>query len=127
MWSSPSVATLASGDFVVAWNSFYQDGSSYGVFARRFSSAGTPLASEFQVNLYTGLRQSSASVAAGASGGFVVAWQGPDGASNGVFARRFSNTGGSIASEFQVNTYTTDNQSYPSVAVSASGAFVVAW
>ena len=38
-----SVASDADGDFLVAWQSFGQDGSSHGVFARGFSSAGTPL------------------------------------------------------------------------------------
>ena len=41
------------GDFVIVWESLAQDGSVLGVFARRFSSAGNPLASEFQVNTYT--------------------------------------------------------------------------
>jgi hypothetical protein len=32
-----------------------------------------------------------------------------------------------LGSEFQVNTFTINSQSYPSVASSASGNFVVAW
>jgi hypothetical protein len=34
---SPAVASLPNGHFVVAWVSDGQDGSSYGVFARRFA------------------------------------------------------------------------------------------
>ena len=68
------MAAEADGDFVVAWNSFGQDGASFGVFARRFSSAGVPLAGEFQVNTYTTSSQLTASVAADAGGDFVVAW-----------------------------------------------------
>ena len=47
------MAVDADGDFVVAWRQLHQDGSDFGVFARRFSSAGTPLGGEFQVNTYT--------------------------------------------------------------------------
>src|SRR5688500_13495253 len=47
------VAYSATGNFVVVWASFGQDGSYYGVFGRRFDGAGNPLGSEFQVNTYT--------------------------------------------------------------------------
>ena len=100
----------------------------YGVFARRFSSAGAAWAVEFQVNAYT--RATSASRGGvDADGDFVVVWQQPrqDGSDYGIFARRFSSAGAALATEFQVNTYTTGNQLYPSVAAAADGDFVVAW
>jgi hypothetical protein len=127
--SYPSMAALASGDFVVAWSDDYQDDFFGGVFARRFSSAGVPLASEFQVNTYTPGLQYDPSVAASASGDFVVAWSSQKGgfSSYDVFARRFSSAGGPLGSEFQVNSYTPSVQYRPSVAASASGDFVVAW
>ena len=112
----PSVAADADGNFVVTWTSAGQDGSSSGVFARRFSSAGSPLATEFQVNTYTTNSQQLPSVAAEADGDFVVAWMsgpGQDGSANGVFARRFSSTGSPLATEFQVNTYTTEQPEFP--------------
>jgi hypothetical protein len=123
------VAASASGDFVVAWTGYAQDGSSYGVFARRFSSAGDPLASELQVNTYTAGSQQLPSVAAHPGGDFVVAWMSSDqdGSFSGVFARRFSSAGPPLASEFQVNTYTPSFQEGPSVAAGAGGSFVVAW
>jgi hypothetical protein len=37
--SSPAVAAHADGTFVVAWDSYLQDGSSFGVFGQRFSTA----------------------------------------------------------------------------------------
>jgi hypothetical protein len=46
----PSVAAEAGGDFVVVWSGDSgQDGSNSGVFGRRVSSSGSPLATEFQV------------------------------------------------------------------------------
>ena len=125
----PSVAADADGDFVVAWSSSGQDGSSFGIFARRFSSAGAPLATEFQVNSYTTSFQAFPSVAADADGDFVVAWRssGQDGSFDGIFARRFSSAGAPLATEFQVHSYTTSFQAFPSVAADADGDFVVAW
>src|SRR5690349_1207315 len=48
-----SVAMNSAGDFVVAWVSRGQDGSSYGVYAQRYNAAGAPQGTEFRVNTYT--------------------------------------------------------------------------
>jgi hypothetical protein len=69
-----AVAMSANGDFVVAWTSFGPDGSSYGVFARRFTSAGAPQGGEFQVNSYTVGAQTAAAVDRASTGAFVVVW-----------------------------------------------------
>jgi hypothetical protein len=126
---APSATVDADGDFVIAWGSNLQDGSSYGVFGRRFSSTGSALASEFRVNTYTADNQRVRSVASAASGAFIVAWSsyGQDGSDWGVFARRFTSSGSQLAVEFQVSLYTGDYQRDPSVAVEPDGDFVVAW
>jgi hypothetical protein len=41
------VALDQDGDFVIAWESNHQDGSGYGIFARRFNAAGVRQAAEF--------------------------------------------------------------------------------
>src|SRR5262249_5376418 len=71
----------------------------------------------------------AARVAVDPSGNFVVVWAsiGQDGDQAGVFAQRYDNTGAKAGSEFQVNTYTTGYQSYPSVAMDGAGNFVVVW
>ena len=128
---NPSVAMDADGDFVVAWQSNGQDGSLYGVFARRYQANGTALdASDFQINTYTTDRQQNPSVAMDADGDFVVAWEsfGQTGGSFSIFMRRYQANGTALdASDVQVNTYTTSFQSNPSVAMDADGGFVVAW
>lgn len=128
---NPALRVGAAGDFVVVWNSIDQDGESYGVFARRFDSAGSGLGTEFQVNAFTANSQNDSSLGMDeATGTFVVAWQSydQDGDNLGVFARRFASAGVALGSEFQVNSYTTGIQRFPSVAVDAgNGAFVVTW
>jgi hypothetical protein len=37
------IASDSSGDFVVVWNSQYQDGDGYGIFAQRYDSLGGPV------------------------------------------------------------------------------------
>jgi hypothetical protein len=88
---TPAVAFDAGGNFVVVWESVYQDGSSFGLFGQRFDSAGLPQGTEFRVNSYTPGYQRFASVAATGTNGFVVAWtshDGQDGSGYGVFGRR---------------------------------------
>lgn len=73
----PAVAMDASGRFVVAWESSdAQDGSGYGVYARRYDAAGNAQGGEFLVNSVTTIYdQSAPAVAFDASGAFVVVWQ----------------------------------------------------
>jgi hypothetical protein len=123
------VALDGDGDFVIAWVSEAQDGSVNGIFARRFNAAGVAQASEFQVNTYTNDGQLQPSVGMDGDGDFVIAWKDNelDGYGNGVFARRFNAAGVAQAVEFQVNTYTNEDESGPAVAMNAGGDFVVAW
>jgi hypothetical protein len=123
----PTVAKLGAG-FVVAWESFEQDGSSFGVFARLFDGEGNASSAEFQVNTHTGDSQYLPAIAAG-FGDFVVAWesQGQDGDSDGIFARRFTSSGVALAAEFQVNTYTSSHQRRPDIGLWGDHAFVVVW
>ncbi len=126
---SPSVAMDSSGDFVIAWQSYYEDGSLYGIYAQRYASTGSAQGSEFLVNTYTAGNQQSPSVAMDSVGDFVVAWQGyyEDDSGYGIFAQRYNSSGIATGSEFGVNTYTTSNQNLPSVAMDSAGDFVVAW
>ncbi len=123
----PRVASTATGNFVVLWQSD-QDGSDLGVFGQRFDNTGAPLGSEFQVNTYTTGDQRVPAVALDAAGNFVVVWHSPqDGSFEGVFGQRFDSNGTPVGTEFQVNTYTTGNQEYAAVGSDASGNFVVVW
>lgn len=124
-----TVAMDADADFVVAWQSQYQDGNSYGVFARRFDAAGVPQAVEFQVNSRTTGHQGFPTAAMEDGGDFVVVWQsaGQDGSETGVFAQRFDAAGSPQGIEFQVNTYTVGQQEYAALAMDADGDFLVAW
>jgi hypothetical protein len=125
----PAVAMDATGNFIVVWESHYSDGSSEGVAAQRYDNTGAPVGTEFQVNTYTTDAQEHVSVAMGAAGNFVVVWDsyGQDGSAEGIFGQRFDSSGAKVGTEFQANTYTTNEQEDPSVALDAAGNFVVTW
>ncbi|MDZ8082174.1 MAG: putative Ig domain-containing protein [Nostoc sp. DcaGUA01] len=126
---NPTVAIDANGNFVIAWQSFGQDGSDYGIYAKRYNSAGVAQGSEFRVNTYTEGGQSNPTVAMDANGNFIISWNssGQDESDNGIYAQRYNSAGVAQGSEFKVNTYTIGNQLNPTVALDDNGNFLIAW
>jgi len=128
--TQPAVAMAPGGSFVVAWKS-YTDGDQSGIQARRFSSGGSPAASQFLVNAYTTGVQGEPDVAIDAEGRFIVAWTSNEASGDAdlesVQARRFAASGSPAGGQFQVNQVTTDSQRRPSVTVDDTGNFVIAW
>jgi hypothetical protein len=125
-----AVAMDTAGNFVVTWSSDDQDGDDWGVYARRYDNAGTPLGGEFRVNSTTDKDQRYSTVAADAAGNFVITWSSEDqdsGGSWGVYARRYDSAGTPLGGEFRVNSTTTNDQELSSVATDAGGDFVVVW
>jgi hypothetical protein len=122
----PAVAANGSG-FEVVWQSFNQDGSSYGIFGRRFDSSGTALGGEIQVNARSQNTQTSPRIAAAGSR-FVVTWESfaQDGDSGGVFGRILDASGVPASAELQLSSYTFSNQYRVDVAAAGS-SFVVVW
>jgi hypothetical protein len=88
----PSIAADSSGNFVVVWDSFMQDGDDRGVFGQRYAASGVPLGPEFRVSTYTTSLQALGRVASDPTGNFVVVWEslGQDGSSYGVYGQRYS-------------------------------------
>jgi hypothetical protein len=124
-----SPAMDAAGNFVIVWDSRFQDGSEYGVFGRRFDAAGAGIGGEFRVNLTTAGNQKGPAVDMAADGSFVVAWTsyGQDGSAGGVFGRRYDPAGAPVGGELQLNTYTTGDQAGPTLDADEQGGFVVTW
>ncbi|KAJ6255713.1 insulin-like growth factor binding protein [Anaeramoeba flamelloides] len=150
---NPSIAAIGCQNqkFVICWQSEYQDGSYYGIFAQVFNSTdGSKIDNEFQVNNYTSDHQKEpliASIGRGSSMGntkkicsenkekFVISWQsyGQDGSFYGIYAQVFNSTDHSkIGQELRVNVYTTNNQDHPTISPIygkdyADDKFVIAW
>jgi hypothetical protein len=120
------LAQVGTG-FVVVWKSVTS------IQAQRFDGAGQPIGGEFQVNTdpITPGGLNTASVAANASGSFVVVWWSEDSGADalrGVQGQRYDADGVAVGTQFQVNAYTTSDQDEPVVApLGTAGGFVVAW
>jgi hypothetical protein len=128
----PSVGVRDSGEFVIVWKSSYSYVSDGSVWGRRFASDGSAIGAEFALSSYTTGDQRLPRVDMDPTGAFVVAWYsdgsaGTDTDGDSVQARLFASSGTPIGAEFQVNTYTTDDQNGGHVAVADAGGFIVSW
>ncbi|WP_413205424.1 tandem-95 repeat protein [Rhodospirillum sp. A1_3_36] len=90
--NDPEVIGTADGGYVIAWQSDAQDGSGYGIYARRYGADGTPLGAEFQINTTTLGNQVDVTLAARPDGGFVASWtsENIDGSGTAVVSKVFS-------------------------------------
>jgi hypothetical protein len=71
---SPAAVPLADGGFVISWESQFQDGSGYGVYAQRYDYKADAVGSEFRINSYTNSDQAAPSMATLTDGSLVVTW-----------------------------------------------------
>jgi hypothetical protein len=125
----PDVAVSRDGSFVIVWHSAFQDGSSYGVYGRRYSASGQPNGGEFQINEFTTRNQWWPKLTMDHFGSCTVVWQSDiqDGNARGVFARRYRSDHTTHSDEFVVNTRISDDQDRPAIASDPAGNLVVVW
>lgn len=112
--------------FFVVWEG--PDASGSGIYLQRLSSSGAFLGSETLVNTTTAGNQRRAAVAVSGldtdplnENRFVVVWESPDSAGNGIWAQIYADDGTPIGGEQLVNDDDSSNQSDPSVAVDNGG------
>jgi hypothetical protein len=133
----PAIAVAPGGEFVVVWQAEKPDTDDRGgIRAGRFAADATPVGDDFPVNTFTTEHQRVPAVAIDDDGDFVVVWQGDDSGGSdtdpneptkSISGQLFANDGSVVGGEFQVNTYTTDHQYHPSVAMDSDGDFLVVW
>jgi hypothetical protein len=131
----PSVGSADNGDFVIVWDDAMASGAQ-DVWAQRFSSSGVRVGSNFRVNETLEPAQYASDIAVLPDGRFVITWSArvlPAARARGawtnaeVIARRFAADGAPLGAEFQVNTFTPDQDNSPAISTTSDGGFVVAW
>jgi hypothetical protein len=113
------------GNFIVVWESDLTD-----MKGQLYDVSGAAVGGEFKINT-TGAGSHPA-VAASSAGDFAVAWEGEDAGGSdtsrfSIEAQLFDSGGNPVGDQFQVNTYTTDWQEDPAVAMDSAGNFIIAW
>lgn len=120
-----AIARLASGRFVVVWESD-KGPNRADVYAQLFSSSGARFGVNFPVSAGRG-KQTVPTVAALTDGSFVVVWvsdlQNPNGT---VYGRRFAANGTYVGRPFRIGD-PSGAQATPQISALADGGFVVVW
>ncbi|UCG58126.1 MAG: hypothetical protein JSU70_01205 [Phycisphaerales bacterium] len=128
--TSPSIAMNDTGHFVVTWDGHPHLASQDDIHARMFDANGIAAEEQFRVNTDTPGPQQYPRAAANSAGEFVIVWDSePDPPESGkdIFAQRYDDAGAPFGHQFRINTYTTDDQRYPSVALGSKDQFVTVW
>jgi hypothetical protein len=116
---APAIAGNDS-EYVVIWRASIVP-STDEIRGQRYGWDGAEIGSLFTV--FSAYSLPGPEVSMDATGRFVVTWSDGD----EIRARVYDATGTPLGGDFQVNTYTTNVQSYPSVAMDDNGNFVVVW
>ena len=104
----PRVSLSTAGAFVIAWQNF-PDASGWGIWARRYNSAGAAQGNDFRVNTHTANWQVTPDVACDRDGNFTIVWSSynnpddPITADYGIIARSFNAAGTATTGEYCVN------------------------
>lgn len=107
------IAENSDEEFVAVRQSHLQDGNDWRIFACKDNSDGTPQDIEFQVNTYTVNNQFVPRSAIDSNENVVFVWEieNQDGSICGIYGRRYDPADIPLSGEFQINTYTANNQS----------------
>lgn len=120
--TTPQVAALKGGGFVVVWNDDSSDGAGdAGVKAQIYTAAGIASGGVVSLNTATSGKQSEVAVTQLADGGFLAAWT--DDASNSVKGQRFNASGTKIGTEFTAASL--NDVSQPDLALMTDGRVVL--
>ncbi len=121
---NPAIASVESGEFLIAWDSFDSQAGSL-LHARHFLATNATQGDEFAPA--TGTQEMNADVAGSGDGSFVITWQSADADGSGIASRVYDPHSAPVDLPWTVNNVTDGDQTYPKVAVAPDGTFAVTW
>ena len=123
------ITTLSDGGFVISWNSYAQDGDTYGIYSQTYDAAGQPIGAEVHVSTAAAGSQDNSAITTLTDGGYVIVWNsnGQDGSGYGIYAQRYDAWGIPVGGETRINFTTASDQANPSITGLSDGGYVVTW
>ena len=112
-------------NYLAIWRSEGQDGSYAGIYAQLIDNSGNKIGSEIQINTYTLNNQKSPDVASNGTN-YLVVWASEKSEGYDISGQFLDLSGNKIGSEFQLNTYTLNDQSGPCIR-SDGNNYLVIW
>jgi serine protease len=117
-----TIAMNEAGAFVIYWKhqlSQMEDG----IFAQRYSAAGSPVGGEFRVDLAASGLVEGLDAAMAQDGGFVVSWA----KSAVVVARAYASSGSALGDPFTVSSSSTPFATTNRIGMDRAGNFFIGW
>ncbi len=127
------VAVNSNGDFLVVWQSSVASGNGFDIWARLIKFDSNTLKyvpqTEFKVNPFVLLEQSTPVVTALSDNGFLVSYRtlGEDEDKFAIKAQRLDAALALVPNDWIVNISTTGDQQNPAVAALPNGGYVILW
>ncbi|MDZ7796526.1 MAG: T9SS type A sorting domain-containing protein [Candidatus Marinimicrobia bacterium] len=123
----PSIAMSDNGFYVITWEDYRNDNSD--IYAQRFNASGYPMNTNVLVNEDNIYKQHFPSIAMKDDGTYIITWESQYFTNpTDIYAQRFYKAGKPIGENFQVNDdQENTNQSFPSIAMSDNGSYVITW
>lgn len=116
-------------EFIVVWDSWFQDGSERGVYAQRFNHLMEKIGDEFLVNTTTEFSQCRPVVKYFNDGRFIIVWESWNESEKGynIFGKIYDADGNVIKDEFMVNSYTNNYQWFGDISIASDNMFDIVW
>ncbi len=127
--SEPTIIADQLGNFMIAWRSELQDGSSYGIYAKIYDSTLAEIKTEFLVNVVTANEQSRPTLAYLSDQSIVAGWQtlAEDESGWAVKFRKFLGNYNPNGADFFANLYSNSHQYDPKIIPLNNGKYVLIW
>ncbi len=127
--ANPAIAMDELGNFIIVWQSYKQDGSGAGIFARSFSHDGKIITKEFRANTYLIGNQAYPDIAMNGLGTFIITWvsEGQDGFTKSIHAQMFNSMGERVGKEIKVGSGNYDIEDSPAISMDQYGNFMIVW
>ena len=125
----PNAGLINESRFIICWESRNQDSSSYGVYAQIYDFVGNRIGTEVQVNNYTRSDQRNPQFLSYDENKFLLCWEsfGQDGDNWGIFAQFFDKDGEKLGDEFQVNSFSENDQNGSKLAKISKNKIIISW
>ncbi|MBN2136791.1 MAG: hypothetical protein JW720_03190 [Sedimentisphaerales bacterium] len=128
--TTPAVAMQTNGSFVVTWDGDEHLSSLDDIHARAFDPNGEPVSEQFMVNNTRAYAQQNPDISMTEQGEFVIVWHSESIVQNharDIFARRYGPACLPIGDEIRLNSFASNEQKYPAVAISQNAKFIAVW
>jgi Ca2+-binding RTX toxin-like protein len=123
------VTATNDGGFYLVWSSYGQDGSSYGVYMRKYNANGVAQTSEIQISDTTYHEQIQPEITELTNGHLAVTWTRyvDNSVRYNVYTRIFDASGVAQTGEILATTYTAWHQKIPDITALQNGGYVITW